>query len=117
MFGRICWVATTPTAKPRRFADGQISIMVTTQAKEFSVVSEHAGFRADEGSVVIGGKRYAMFFVGAKGWATDIWADYGIVRNLASASNNRIEVGGEVFEFLSMGYAKAFAEAGRRCAG
>ncbi len=117
LFGKNCWVATTAIAKPRRFADGQIFIIVTTQTKEFSVVSEHSRFRADVGSVVIGDKRYEMIFEGTKGWTTDIWSDTGILRNLASASNNRIEVGGEFFEFSSLGYAQAFAEASTHCAG
>ena len=117
LFGKICWVATTPIAKPRRFADGQVTIMVTTQTKEFSVVSDDARFRTDVGSVVIGGKRYEMTFLGTKGWAMDTWSDAGIVRNLASASDNSIEVGGEFFEFSSVGYAEAFAEASTRCAG
>lgn len=114
--GRECWAATTPTAQPSRFADGQTFIMVKTQPKEFSIVSESASFRNEVGSLVIGDKRYPLFFEGKNGWLRDDSSDFYIVRSLASALHNRIEVGGEVFAFSGAGFAEAFADANALCA-
>ncbi len=109
--------ATTPTAQPSRFADGQITIIVKTQPKEFSIDSDTAKFRNEVGSLVIGDKRYQMFFRGKNGWAHGWMDDFHIVQSLESAPYKRIEVGGEFFDFSGAGFAEAFAEANALCAG
>ncbi len=114
--GRLCWVATTPTSKPSRLAGRQITIIVKTQPKEFSIVSDTAKFRNEYGSLVIGDKRYQMFFRGKNGWAHGWMDDFYIVQSLASAPYNRIEVGGEFFAFSGAGFAEAFADANALCA-
>jgi len=90
--------------------------MVRTPDKQFSIISDQAEFRAKLGWILLGIRLHSMVFSGNKGWPRSAGINYLIMKYLALVPNHRIEVGGEVFEFSSVGFAKAYADASARCA-
>lgn len=118
--GKKCWVTTKPTSKPNRFSTGDVKIVVYSTIELFkdenglSIVSADASFNDEIGRLLIDGSSHPMLFEGTAGRTR--YSASKILLGLKSPSANRIDVGGESFEFSSTGFSEAFSEATSRCA-